>query len=130
MSKDNRFGINMKRWCREHEAEVTAALEGGTVTCELAEEHLLKIAWLQHERLVHLIVTALVAVCELFFVGLSILHPELGLLPPVIVLILAVLLGFYFYHYFVLENTVQRWYIIADQLKKRDQKRIDAKEPE
>jgi hypothetical protein len=32
-------------------------------------------------------------------------------------LILGILLGFYFYHYFFLENTVQRWYLLADQLR-------------
>jgi hypothetical protein len=32
-------------------------------------------------------------------------------------LAMAILLGFYFCHYFFLENTVQRWYVIADQLR-------------
>ena len=31
-------------------------------------------------------------------------------------LLLAVLLGFYFYHYFFLENTVQRWYEMLDEM--------------
>ena len=112
--KNNIFGINMKQFCREHEQKVTAA----EATPELLEEHLRMIAWVQHERLVHLIVTVMVVLCELFVVELVLLHPELGVLPAVIMLGLAVLLGFYFYHYFFLENTVQRWYAITQKMRK------------
>ena len=117
--KNDRFGINMKRFCREHEARVTAAVEAGEATSELREEHLRMIAWVQHERLVHLIVTVMVVLCELFTVDLVLLHPELGIVPAVIMLGLAVLLGFYFWHYFFLENTVQRWYRIAEVMRER-----------
>ena len=117
--KENRFGINMKRFCREHEARVTAAVEAGEATPELLEEHLRMIAWVLHERLVHLIVTVMVVLCELFTVDLVLLHPELGIVPAVIMLGLAVLLGFYFFHYFFLENTVQRWYRIAEEMRER-----------
>ena len=114
--KSDRFGIHMKQFCREHEARVTAAAEAGAVTEELLEEHLQMIAWVQHERLVHLIVTVMVVLCELFTVDLVLLHPELGIVPALIMLGLAVLLGFYFWHYFFLENTVQRWYRIAQKM--------------
>ena len=113
--KNGTFGINMKRFCREHEAHVMAA----EATEELLEEHLRMIAWVQHERLVHLIVTVAVVICELFTVDLVLLHPELGIVPAVIMLGLAVLLGFYFYHYFFLENTVQRWYKIAVEMREK-----------
>ena len=114
--KSDRFGINMKRFCRAHEARVTAVAEDGKATPELLEAHLRMIAWVQHERLVHLIVTVMVVICELFTVNLVLLHPELGIVPAVIMLGLAVLLGFYFWHYFFLENTVQRCYRIAEEM--------------
>ena len=117
--KSDRFGIDMKRFCREHEARVTSAVEAGEATPELLEEHLRMIAWVQHERLVHLIVTVMVVLCELFTVDLVLLHPELGIVPALIMLGLAVLLGFYFWHYFFLENTVQRWYRIAEVMRER-----------
>ena len=117
--KSDRFGIHMKRFCREHEARVTAAVETGEATQELLEEHLRMIAWVLHERLVHLIVTVMVVLCELFTVDLVLLHPELGIVPALIMLGLAVLLGFCFYHYFFLENTVQRWYRIAEELREK-----------
>ena len=122
--KSDRFGINMKRFCREHEAKVTAAVEAGEATPELLEEHLRMIAWVQHERLVHLIVTVMVVLCELFTVDLVLLHPELGIVPAVIMLGMAVLMGFYFWHYFFLENTVQRWYRIAEELREKRKNRI------
>ena len=115
--KNGKYGINMKKWCREHEAAMAATLEEGRSTPELLAEHEKKLQWLQHERLVHLIVTVMVVFCELFVVDLVLLHPELGLLPVVIMLGLAVLLGFYFWHYFFLENTVQRWYRIAEEMQ-------------
>lgn len=122
--KSDRFGINMKRFCREHEARVTAAVAAGEVTEELLEEHLRMIAWVQHERLVHLIVTVMVVLCELFMVDLVLLHPELGIVPALIMLGMAVLMGFYFWHYFFLENTVQRWYRIAEELREKRKNRI------
>ena len=122
--KSDRFGINMKRFCREHEARVTAAVETGEATQELLEEHLRMIAWVQHERLVHLIVTVMVVICDLFTVDLVLLHPELGIVPAVIMLGMAVLMGFYFWHYFFLENTVQRWYRIAEELREKRKNRI------
>ncbi|MCR5825841.1 MAG: hypothetical protein K6G54_04690 [Oscillospiraceae bacterium] len=109
------FGINMKEWCRNHEAYVLAAPPSE----ELLAVHREKIGFLQHERLVHLIVTVMVVFVELFVVDLVVLHPELGVVPAIVMLGLAILLGFYFYHYFFLENTVQRWYKIADELREK-----------
>ena len=60
---------------------------------------------------------------ELFTVDLVLLHPELGIVPALIMLGLAVLLGFYFFHYFFLENTVQRWYRIAEELREKRKNR-------
>ncbi len=108
----DRFGINIKKYCREHEA----ALRNGTVSLE---QHLEKLRWLQHERLVHLIVLVMVVIVELFTVDLAVLHPDANPLAGIVMLVLAILLGFYFYHYFFLENTVQRWYKLADQLRQQ-----------
>lgn len=116
MKKDS-FGIHMKQWCRDHEAEAIAALEANRVTKEILAAHKEKLAWLQHERLVHLIVTVMVVIGELFVVYLVVVHPELGLVPALVMLGLAVLLGFYFYHYFFLENSVQRWYRITEKME-------------
>ena len=109
------FGINMKEFFRSHEAFV----ESEKPSRKLLEIHLEKLRWLQHERLIHLIVTVMVVFGEIFLVYLVVLHPELGVLPALLMLGIAILLGFYFYHYFFLENTVQRWYTIAEELLKQ-----------
>ena len=109
----DRFGINIKRYCRDHERE----MRGTPPTAALYALHLEKLRWIQHERLIHLIVTVFVSFVELFILDLVLLHSDLGLMPPVLLLLFAVLLGFYFTHYFFLENTVQRWYKIADGMR-------------
>lgn len=119
VNRNDTFGINMKQWCREHEAAVTEAIAQNAVTAELLAQHREKIAWLQHERLVHLIVTVMVVIGELFVVSLVLLHPQLGIYPALFMLGVAVLLAFYFYHYFFLENTVQRWYRIAEEMQRQ-----------
>ena len=79
-----------------------ASIDKNEISQELLDQHREKIHVLQHERLVHLIVTVMVVLTELFVTELTLLHPELGPLPPLVMLALAVLLGFYFYHYFFL----------------------------
>ena len=117
------YGINMKKYCREHEAYVARAPRDDA----LLELHLERLRWLQHERLAHLIVLAMTAVAELFFLALSLLNTAAFPLAAVLTLFLAVLLLFYFLHYFFLENTVQRWYLIADALYRdvKALKRVD-----
>lgn len=115
--KNDLFGINIKEYCRNHESSVKASIYGNRVTEDLIAAHLEMLCRIQHERLIHIIVTAMCVVCELFVVDLVMLHPELGSLPLIIMLALAILLLFYFYHYFFLENTVQRWYKLSDEMK-------------
>ena len=86
---------------------------------EVMALHLEKLRWLQHERLVHLVVLVLTAVAELFTVDMAVLHPETNPLAAIVMLALAVLLAFYFAHYFFLENTVQHWYRLADDLDQK-----------
>lgn len=115
---DSRFGINMKKYCRSHEAAMLDALDRrDVVTEELLGCHLEKLRWIQHERLIHLIVTLMVVITELVTLCVVLFHNGYGIAPAVIMLGLAILLGFYFYHYFFLENTVQRWYLIADEMQ-------------
>ena len=111
-----KYGIRMKRWCREHEKAVLSVLEAGQADLPFLEKHLEKLRWLQHERLVHLIVTVMTVMAELLAVWLTLSKPELAPYSAAVVLLLAVLLGFYFYHYFFLENAVQRWYVLAERM--------------
>lgn len=82
----------------------------------MLELHLAQITAFQYEPLIHLIIT-------LFFAGLFLTIFLYGLIWMlwqfwVLVFILMILLGFYFKHYFVLENTIQKLYTFTEQLFK------------
>ena len=82
----------------------------------LMEEHQVQIAFFQHERLIHLIVTV---TFSLLFVGALVLL-SLGNSPCLLLLPLAllVLLVPYIMHYYLLENGVQHMYVQYDEIKK------------
>lgn len=109
------FGINMMAYCRAHEQDIQMQLTQGGDLKELLRWHEQKIAWLQHERLIHLLVTLLTAAFFLFSAGLGCrLEWNMGTL--LFSGLLFILLAAYLLHYFRLENTVQHWYRIAEQL--------------
>jgi hypothetical protein len=114
--KTDRYGINMKQFCASHQQVVEEALAQGTADSTLLACHREKLLWLQHERLIHLIVVVLTSLAELFAVDLTLLHPESNPGAALVMLVLAILLGFYFAHYFFLENTTQHWYRLTEEL--------------
>ena len=80
---------------------------------EFLKYHLTQIRFLQHERLVHLIVMLFVIFCMLTFIALFLfLDIFLFLIIAVLLLILTV---FYIFHYYKLENTVIEWYFIYNE---------------
>ena len=98
---------------REHDTWLkTRGLTGADL-----DHHLTRIGFLQHERLVHLIVMLFVALCALLFLVLYMSFQILAFL--VVFILLLVLTFFYVLHYYRLENTVIRWYFIyGDRVKK------------
>ena len=83
-------------------------------------EHRDKIAFMQHERLVHFLVTMMFAVVLSIFTCTFIFCEDIAIL--LLVAIIIVLLGFYIKHYYFLENTVQKMYVIYDEMLKMRQK--------
>lgn len=82
--------------------------------------HLTQIAFLQHERLVHLIVMLFVAFCALVCLGLF-LFTAIQAFLIAFALLLALTL-FYILHYYRLENGVIGWYFVYNdyvQTKRR-----------
>ena len=110
-----RCGVNMRKYCLEHENWLSQQLEQGAEPEELLRCHERKIRWLQHERLIHLLVTILTAVL-LLFVILLYFAVDAGLPGLLLLAIVTVLLAFYIRHYFFLENTVQHWYVLFDEI--------------
>ncbi len=85
---------------------------------KLKEEHLIKINFFQHERLIHLIVTLFYALFTfIIFYFSKIFIPFIF-----IALILIIFLIFYVIHYFRLENGVQYLYRQYDMIEERIKK--------
>lgn len=86
----------------------------------LFDEHKDKIIFMQHERIVHFLVTLMFALILSIFVAALLFIENIALL--IIVTIIIVLLGAYIKHYYFLENTVQHMYVIYDEMlcKMRD----------
>lgn len=83
----------------------------------LAKEHLVQLQFFMHERLVHLLVTLTFALLTMG--AFLLLYLEFQ---PILLLLLAVLLVLlvpYIFHYFLLENGVQKMYRQYDEICKR-----------
>ena len=82
---------------------------------KIKANHLEKIRFFQHERLIHLLVTLSYVLFSILFFGLS-------LLSEIFIIIFSVLMVFivvYIIHYFRLENGVQYLYKQYDLLDKK-----------
>lgn len=110
----------MEKYLKRHEAFIRRQLASpgaGTDWPGLARFHRTQIGYLQHERLIHLLVTLFFGLCALLLFLFFLLHPQ-AVATTLILLVLALLIP-YVVHYFRLENGVQRWYHLANELELR-----------
>ena len=84
---------------------------------KILEEHLTQIGFFQHERLIHLIVTVTFALMTLISMIASVTTGMPLLL--ILSLLFLVLLVPYIFHYYTLENEVQKMYAQYDEIRKR-----------
>ena len=108
----------MINYMKRHERYVKEMLEktpNRETLLNLLAYHDKQIQWLQHERLVHLIVMLSVCLFLLLSLGFTIVNPSL----PCIILstLLMILSVAYVFHYYRLENGVQRWYSLSNQIR-------------
>lgn len=96
----------MKQYLKEYIKEVDELLKNDAVNQKYIDNHLIKIGFFQHERLIHLIVTVFYALFVIFFLFLS----SINFLYIIPTFILIIFLIFYVLHYFFLENSVQYLY--------------------
>ncbi len=81
---------------------------------EIKQRVFIQIQFFQHERMVHLIVLVTFAILEMLsLVGLQIAPSIMSLLLSGLFLILLIP---YVYHYYILENGVQKMYTYYEQL--------------
>ena len=98
----------------------------------IKQEHITQVAFFQHERLVHLIVTVTFAVLELLtvcaYVIVGALDSTLSFPLLILALLIIVLLIPYIKHYYLLENEVQKMYVQYDRVAQKayeEEKLID-----
>ena len=105
----------MKQYIKEYVKKIDDLLKEDKIDKNILNEHLLKIKYFQHERLIHLIVTCFYAIFNICFIALSFLNP----LFIIITMILLTFLICYVLHYFFLENSVQYMYKQYDEMKSK-----------
>lgn len=81
---------------------------------DILKEHLNKIQFMQHERLIHFLVTMLFAFMFFMSLGIFMLTDKISFI-PLMVLILCLIVP-YVRHYYFLENNVQKMYYIYDRI--------------
>jgi len=89
----------------------------GDALNELLVYHEKQIGWMQHERLIHLIVMLFVCLFTLLILGFTVIRTSWPAL--VLSFILLILSAAYLIHYFRLENGVQKWYEISNQIRQK-----------
>lgn len=105
----------MKKYLYDYIKEIDTLLESNKkIKDDVITNHLLKISFFQHERLIHLLVTLFYALIYLIFMGLGFIHYIFFIID----LILLVFLICYIIHYFNLENGVQYLYKQYDKMRK------------
>lgn len=108
----------MKKYFSEYIAYVISALESsGTDFKSLKSEMLVKIGFMQHERLIHFLVTILFALLMFMSLIAFFVSESLGMLAAA-ALMFALLIP-YIAHYYFLENGVQKLYALYDQVCER-----------
>ncbi|MBR5372479.1 MAG: hypothetical protein IK130_09725 [Oscillospiraceae bacterium] len=84
---------------------------------QLLRDHAVMIGFMQHERLIHFLVTMLFVLG--FFIVLGIyLVTQILMLLPLLLLILGLIVP-YILHYYFLENSVQKMYKQYDEINRR-----------
>lgn len=107
--------MNMKKYFKSY-LDAVSDIEGKSFSqlVIIRDELYIKIKFLQHERLIHLLVTMLMAILLFISVAAYILDGGLILLPLIILLLCLVIP--YIMHYYFLENTCQKLYAIYDEI--------------
>lgn len=119
----------MGKYIKEYLAEVeryVSDMKGKSVSelTEFLSEFEKKISFFQHERLIHLLVTLTFALLQIFtvYAVLSLPYPSSLTFVILTVIILGLLTG-YIFHYYLLENSVQKMYHLRDRIVKEIKKR-------
>lgn len=108
----------MKKQIKEYIEEVEKKIKNKEITKEYKNDMLNYISFYQHERLIHLIVTVFVGICAVLFFLAMICFEQIILIPIFIIILL--LFTPYIFHYYFLENSIQKLYLLYKEAKNKD----------
>ena len=100
----------MKKQIKEYINEVEEKIYKNEITQEYKKDMLNYISFYQHERLIHLIVTLFVGICAIIFFLAMLYFEKLSI--TIIFIILIILFIPYIFHYYFLENNIQKLYTL------------------
>ncbi len=103
----------MRKYLENYTKEIDTLIKSKKITQKDIDNHLIKIKFFQHERLIHLLVTLAYGIFVFMSVIISL---KINLFLIILYLALIILL-FYVRHYFFLENHVQYLYKQYDKMK-------------
>ncbi|MBN1938389.1 MAG: hypothetical protein JW843_02305 [Candidatus Aminicenantes bacterium] len=108
----------MTKYMKRHERDLLKSMAADPdpeALKELLAFHDKQIAWIQQERLAHLITTMFFGLFFTLSLGFTVWRFSLPLM--VLTGLLLVMVTAYVFHYYRLENTVQRWYSISNRIR-------------
>ena len=105
----------MRKYITDYIKYIDGIIKKKKYNKEIISEHLIKISFFQHERLIHLLVTLFYALLFIIFLALIMITYIFAIIAG----ILFTFLIFYIVHYFYLENGVQYLYKLYDEKKKK-----------
>lgn len=103
----------MREYLGNYVKEIDEKIKSKNITEKDIENHLIKIEFFQHERLIHLLVTLAYGI----FLFLSVIIFTQIWIFVIVIYIALIFLLFYVRHYFFLENNVQYLYKQYDQMQ-------------
>jgi len=110
----------MKKMINDYIRSIEQRINEKKIDKVLVEDLLLKISFFQHERLIHFLVTMLVAIITVILLIAFMSIDNIWLL--LLFIIFVCLLVPYILHYYYLENSVQYMYKIYDSIKDKIKK--------
>lgn len=105
----------MKKMINEYINFIEKRINSKKIDKALVDDLLLKISFFQHERLIHFLVTMLVAIITIILLVTSLFIDNIFIL--LLLIIFVCLLIPYLLHYYFLENKVQYMYNLYDCIK-------------
>lgn len=120
LSSQKAYDCYMEKGIRSHEMYIISALnslESASAIDDLRKYHIKMVENFQAERLIHLIVTMFIGLFTVLFILVYIFYPSLAIL--IVSGLFLILLIPYIFHYYSLENGVQRLYTLDKLILER-----------